>query len=172
MASPGTKDMESVNISKRYPITDRVPHTVRPLLRWLACPVLAETPPDDHQALGRWGEETAVMFLRRQRHRLLYRNFRAPGGGEVDLVCRDCPQGVLVFVEVKTRRSEARGRPADAVNRGKQALISRGALAWLRLLDYPEIPIRFDIVEVLALPDAALCTHIRNAFQLPDHCHP
>jgi putative endonuclease len=97
--------------------------------------------------LGRKGEKLAASFLRRRGYRILYRRFRRTGGGEVDIVCRDGP--TLVFVEVKTRASVVFGWPIEAVNAPKQRLIARGALAWLRLLDNPAIPFRFDVVEVI-----------------------
>jgi len=62
-------------------------------------------------------------------------------------VCRD--NDTLVFVEVKTRAREDFGRPLEAVDRSKQRRISRGALAWLRMLDNPDILFRFDVVEVI-----------------------
>ena len=93
------------------------------------------------------------------------KNFRAPGGGEVDLVGRDGE--TLVFAEVKTRRSEELGRPLDAVHRKKQALIRRGALYWLRLLEMPDIIFRFDVIEVLAT-DPVEIRVIESAFTLPD----
>ena len=97
---------------------------------------------------------------------MLYRRFRAPGGGEVDIVCRDGE--TLVFVEVKTRASVVFGRPVEAVNAPKQRLISRGAFAWLRLLDNPEIPIRFDVVEVVIEPEQPPRMNvIQDAFTLP-----
>ena len=112
----------------------------------------------------------AAQYLRRHGYRILYRNFVPPGGGEVDLVCRDKPEETLVFVEVKTRASEERGRPADAVDYDKQRRVARGAMAWLRLLNYPDIRFRFDIVEVLATSEAAPeITLIRNAFPLPEY---
>ena len=99
---------------------------------------------------------------------MLYRNFRPRGGGEVDIVCRDKKENALVFIEVKTRTSTEFGRPADAVNRDKRELITRGALAWLRLLDNQDILFRFDIVEVLiAKSGKPEITLIRDAFQLP-----
>lgn len=128
-----------------------------------ASTVLAEDP---RHALGRFGEKVAARFLRRQRYKILYRNFRANRGGEVDIVCRE--SDVLVFVEVKTRSSELFGRPAEAVNREKQELIARGALAWLRMLDNPDIIFRFDIVEIVMESGAPSFNLIRNAFQLPD----
>ena len=76
--------------------------------------------------------------MRGEGRKLLYRNFRSPKGGEVDLVARDGK--VLSFVEVKTRTSEKFGRPLDAVDREKEKLIERGANEWLRLLGTREIP--------------------------------
>lgn len=118
-----------------------------------------------HQ-LGRHGEKRAAKFLRRSGFKVLYRNFRAPRGGEVDIVCRDGDE--LVFVEVKTRSSREYGSPASAVNREKQALIARGALAWLRLLDNPDLIFRFDIVEVVIDDSGESFNLIRAAFQLPE----
>ena len=97
---------------------------------------------------------------------MLRRNFRAEGGGEVDLVCRDGE--VLAFVEVKTRRRRDFGDPRSAVNRKKQRLIIRGALEWLRLLDRPDLTFRFDIVEVVVEFGTTDIRVIESAFHLPD----
>ena len=119
----------------------------------------------EHLRRGRRGEKLASRFLRASGYKILYRNFRGNSGGEIDLVCRD--GDTLVFVEVKTRTREDFGRPIDAVDRDKQKRISRGGLAWLRLLDNPEIFFRFDVVEVIiddtSKPRFEL---IRNAFEL------
>ncbi len=125
-------------------------------------------PPEsrEHLRLGARGEKLACGFLRREGYKILYRNFRGRRGGEVDIVCRD--DDTLVFVEVKTRSREDFGRPADAVNAAKQKLIARGALAWLQLLDNPDILVRFDIVEVMINDDgSARMELVRDAFQLP-----
>jgi len=118
----------------------------------------------DHIRRGREGEDEAVRFLRARGYRVLRRNFRAPGGGEVDVVCRH--GNVLVFVEVKARQSEDFGRPLDAVNQKKQRLIIRGAMKWLRMLDAPDIHFRFDVIEIIHSP-AYEIRLIENAFQLP-----
>lgn len=116
--------------------------------------------------LGELGERLAVKYLRREGLKPLYRNFRAPKGGEVDIVCRDGEQ--LVFVEVKTRRTTDFGRPVRAVNQGKQLLITRGALAWLRELNHPEVIFRFDVVEVvLEESQPPQIVHLKNVFQMP-----
>lgn len=125
-------------------------------------------PEAPHLALGRAGEKLAGEFLRKNAHKILYRNFRAPHGGEIDLVCRDRRHGELVFVEVKTRTSERYGRPFAAVDRKKRRLILRGAMTWLKMLDLPDIPFRFDVVEVIMTVPPEI-RHLENAFQLPEN---
>ena len=120
----------------------------------------------DHIKLGRRGEAIAARYLRRHGHRILYKNFRAPEGGEVDIVSRDKKHSELVFVEVKTRTSEDFGDPSEAVDQKKRRLIIRGAMKWLRMLDNPEITYRFDIVEVVMGPPR-MVRQIENAFEIP-----
>src|SRR5438105_3790610 len=84
---------------------------------------------DARHRLGREGERLAARYLRKHGYKILYRNFRAPHGGEADLVCRDKESETLVFVEVKTRGGTGYGTPAEAVTADKQQLIIRGALA-------------------------------------------
>ena len=103
----------------------------------------------DHLEIGVLGERIAGAHWRGEGRKILYRNFRAPKGGEVDIVARDGE--VLSFVEVKTRTSETFGRPLEAVDRKKQKLIKRGANEWLRLLGTRDLAWRFDVVEVVLL---------------------
>jgi putative endonuclease len=123
--------------------------------------------PPQHLRLGARGENLACRFLRKNGYKILYRNFKGRTGGEIDVVCRD--RDTLVFVEVKTRTGEDFGRPLDAVDRDKRKRISRGGLAWLRLLDDPDILFRFDVVEVIIADEAEPRLEIlRNAFSLPE----
>ena len=118
------------------------------------------------QAVGRTGEDLAAKFLRREGLKVLYRNFRAPKGGEVDIVCRDGE--TLVFTEIKTRSTADYGDPGRAVNRKKQTLITKGAMAWLRELNFPDVVFRFDVVEVILEPgQSPAIKHLRNVFELP-----
>lgn len=135
-------------------------------MNWLR-KILPRHPPEaPHIVLGRLGEKLAADYLARHGHKVLYRNFRAPHGGEVDIVCRDKPHNELVFIEVKTRTSEDFGRPFAAVDRKKRRLILRGAMTWLKMLDMPDITFRFDVVEVV-MTEPPEIRHIENAFQLP-----
>jgi putative endonuclease len=121
-----------------------------------------------HLELGALGERWAAWFLRRRGYKILVRQFHGRAG-EIDLIAREGEW--LVFVEVKARRSEQFGSPAEAVDRRKQKHISKVALEYLRLLGYPRVLFRFDIVEVVFAEGLTRPTTIRviqNAFDLPE----
>jgi putative endonuclease len=122
----------------------------------------------DKDTVGRHGEKLAARWLYTKGCKILYRNYRGPNRGEVDIVCRHGL--VLAFVEVKTRTSTAFGRPAAAVTIDKQELIMRGAHAYLRLLrGARDIPWRLDVVEVLLIPGLSPEVNwIQGAFHTTD----
>jgi len=117
----------------------------------------------DRQWIGHHGEAIAARFLQATGHRLVARNFRKKGGGEVDLIA--ARGKLLLFVEVKTRGRHGKVRPLDAVTKDKQRLIERGANAWLRKLPTRDIPWRFDVIEVwLEEGRTPMINHVRDAF--------
>ncbi len=124
------------------------------------------SPRPAHLQRGARGEKLARRHLRQRGYKILYRNFRGRSGGEIDIVCRD--HDTLVFVEVKTRGSEDFGRPFDTIRSEQRQRISRGALAWLRLLDNPDILFRFDVVEVIMTDQTPRIELIKNAFGLSE----
>jgi putative endonuclease len=114
--------------------------------------------------LGRRGEAAAAEFLERLGYRILERTVRWKSG-ELDLVALD--GRTIVFVEVKTRRDDERGTPAQAVDARKRARITRAALAYLKRHRLLQQPARFDVVAVV-WPDAdgkPEITHYRSAFE-------
>ena len=113
--------------------------------------------------LGQRGERLAERFLRRQGYVIVERAHRA-GGGELDLVAVD--GRTVVFVEVKTRRSDRRGDPAEAVDRDKRRRVTRAALAYLKRHELLEYPCRFDVVAIVWPADGKpQLTHYRDAFE-------
>ena len=120
----------------------------------------------EHLQRGTSGEKLACRFLKRNGYKILHRNFRGRTGGEIDIVCRE--NDTLVFVEVKTRTSEDFGRPIETIRSDQRRRISRGALAWLRMLDNPDIFFRFDVVEVVMTETEPRIELIRNAFGLTE----
>ena len=116
----------------------------------------------EHLRRGRLGERAARRQLKKDGLKFLYANFCSEHG-EIDLIFREGK--TLVFVEVKTRSSESWTRPAAAVNADKQRKLIATARDYLRLLRHPNVPYRFDIVEVL-LADGRVdeVRHQPNAF--------
>lgn len=100
--------------------------------------------------------------------RILGRNVRVGRRDELDLVAWD--GDTLVFVEVKTRATEAFGSPVHAVDRAKRARISRAAVRYIRA-HFPHRPppyLRFDVVEVIGRSDGPqpVVRHLRSVFTL------
>ncbi len=124
------------------------------------------------QRKGRTGEDAAVTYLRRQGYRIVERNWR-PGNqlrGEID--CIAWHGSILCFIEVKSRTSQQRGAPQEAVDARKQQQICRLANAYIsrRRLD---VPCRFDVVEVwLEVGTETLLKLHQNAFEYDDHRRP
>jgi putative endonuclease len=113
-------------------------------------------------AVGRYGERVAVEYLTAQGMRLLDRNWRC-SAGEIDAILSD--GSVIVFAEVKTRRSDRYGTPADAVGYVKQTRLRRLAAIWLAQSDVRPHEIRFDLVCVRPQPaGAADVEHLKGAF--------
>ena len=115
------------------------------------------------QAVGAYGERLAERHLTEQGLVVLARNWRCPAG-EVDLILRDGAD-VVVFCEVKTRRSARFGTPAEAIGHAKVRRLRRLAAHWLATT--PEHPreVRFDVVAVLPQPRGATrVEHVRAAF--------
>ena len=115
------------------------------------------------QALGRRGEDLAHRFLQRAGMVVVARNYRmASGAGEIDLVGRE--GDALVFVEVKSRRSDDYGAPDRAIGHEKQSSVVRAAREYARHAAVPWEQVRFDVVTVVFSTPPAI-THFRDAFK-------
>lgn len=127
----------------------------RALVRWF---------PWRRRSLGERGERAACRYLRRLGYKIVDRGAR-PLYGEIDIVAVD--GRVVVFVEVKTRRSHASGHPAEAVDTRKQQRLTRAARLWLKRHRLMQVPARFDVVAITWPPEQRRPTieHVRNAFE-------
>jgi len=112
-------------------------------------------------ALGSGGERAAADFLVGRGYHILERNFRCRGG-EIDLIALD--GGVLVFVEVKVRRTLSRGAPIEAVTALKQARVRRAAQEYLTYCGRIFQRIRFDVISVMKTARNTDITHLKAAF--------
>ncbi len=111
--------------------------------------------------LGRRGEDAAVEYLRGQGMEVIARNWRC-SLGEVDIVAVE--GAVLVFCEVKTRRSTRFGTPLAGITPAKAARLRRLVGAWLAGNDAHRGPVRIDALGILWHPGGSLeVTHVRGA---------
>lgn len=117
---------------------------------------------DPRQRLGRRGEEAAAAYLQANGYTILARNLRC-GRGEIDILA--ARGGLLVFVEVRTRRSGTFAHPEETVTPRKQARLLAAAQQYLQ--DHPDCPEtwQFDVVAVEGDPDRQpVITHFENVF--------
>lgn len=115
-----------------------------------------------HLRQGREAEDRAYAHLRRQGLKLVERNYRAPFG-EIDLIMEQ--QEVVVFVEVRYRRSEDYGGPAETIDPRKQAKLRATAAHYLqRHRQAAQRPCRFDVVAVSGAGDRERILWLQDAF--------
>lgn len=116
----------------------------------------------DRVETGRRGEDAAASYLERTGMTIVDRNWRCPSG-EVDIVFLDGQ--TVVLCEVKTRVTESKGSPEEAVTPQKQRRIARIAKSYLAEAGAGPCAVRFDVISIRVLEkDRALLRHHRNAF--------
>jgi putative endonuclease len=96
--------------------------------------------------LGKIGEDIATVYLQDMGYEILGRNWRFERV-ELDIVARK--DSILVFCEVKTRRSVSHGVPSDAITPIKLQHIRTAALHWLTNNQSRHKGIRFDAISVI-----------------------
>jgi putative endonuclease len=101
--------------------------------------------PPDRQTLGKLGEDLACRELTRRGYAILARRYRTRFG-EIDIVAEDA--GVVVFVEVKARRTTKCGSAAESVPSWKQRRIAAMALDYLARTGRLNDRCRFDVVAI------------------------
>jgi len=127
------------------------------------------------KAVGNAGEQGAADFLAARGYRLVDANVRPEGGmarGEIDLIAWD--GDVLVFVEVKTRRTlhGAQGTPGEAITQAKRRQLVSLAQAYLAHHALDDVLCRFDVVEATPRAGGAFCfSLLPNAFDGSDCAH-
>jgi putative endonuclease len=101
------------------------------------------------QNLGKWGELIAAKHLAGLGYQIIAANHRTPFG-EIDIIAQDGNE--LVFVEVKTRSSNALGNPEGSVTVKKQQHILESAQHYLISLESQIDEWRVDVVAITGRP--------------------
>jgi putative endonuclease len=112
--------------------------------------------------LGDRGEALAADYLERAGWTILVRNFRM-GRKEIDLVARR--DGVVAFVEVKTRAGTGYGHPLEAITWKKRREIHQVATAWIDRFGHPDYTYRFDAIAVQVAAGSESLEHVQDAWR-------
>ncbi|HEV9035419.1 MAG TPA: YraN family protein [Puia sp.] len=103
-----------------------------------------------HIRFGRTGEDLAARWLSEKGFSVLQRNWRY-GRYEVDIIAGR--QGILHFIEVKSRRSTRYGYPEQSVSQKKLGNVMQGASGWLHR--WPAFRrVQYDVLAITMSKDA------------------
>lgn len=120
------------------------------------------TEPVNHLDKGRLAEQAACRYLNQQGLSTLARNIRYPFG-ELDIIMLDAK--VLVFVEVRYRRTDSYGGAISSITRAKQFRLERAASAWLQQNKDSHSICRFDLMALSGDINNLKYHWLKNIFQ-------
>ena len=115
----------------------------------------------DSKSLGQIGEDIACKALKKDRYKILEKNYRCRQG-EIDLIAEDRGK-VLCFVEVKAKSSFDFGLPEEAVTLRKQKKLQAAAFSYIESKGLKSRAMRFDVVSVDLVSNKSRI--IKNAFE-------
>lgn len=118
----------------------------------------------DNKKTGDLGENIAAQFLEDKGYRIIQKNFRYSTFGEIDIIAMQ--NEYLVFIEVKTYKTEEFGEPLLLVNKKKQEKIRKLAQIFMLQKKITDTDCRFDVIGIkIGKGDSGnLINHIDNAF--------
>lgn len=94
---------------------------------------------------GNYGEDAACTILQDKGFKIVDRNY-STRYGELDIIAED--GRYLVFVEVKSRVSDAYGTGLESVTRTKRKHLSKAALLYVVQKQIRDRSCRFDVISV------------------------
>jgi putative endonuclease len=118
---------------------------------------------NNQQSVGKLGENLAANFLEEKGYHIIERNYRF-GHGELDIIAEK--DGMLIFIEVKTKKFGDFGDPINWVGRGKQKQMGKIARGYLYERNIIDRDCRFDVVLVTWEHGLWKIDHLENAFWL------
>lgn len=111
----------------------------------------------NNKVVGNAGEDLACRYLEKNGYKILERNKHYSRFCEIDIVAQY--KNTIVFVEVKTRKTDAFGTPADAVTKTKYENIKKGVQFYLsenKVKDF-----RIDLISITLKPEMKI-EHLKN----------
>lgn len=119
--------------------------------------------PTEKSLLGRKAEDLAAEELVRRGYEVIETNYHCRYG-EIDIIMRD--GNTIVFVEVRSRRSNEPTSPAESITQRKQAKLTLTAQHYLTTREgLADADCRFDVVQVrFERGKSVIVELIQNAF--------
>lgn len=111
----------------------------------------------NNRQFGDMGEEIAAKYLQDNGYEILDRNVHYSRFCELDIVAKQ--KNTLVFVEVKTRKTDAFGTPFEAITKTKHENIKKGVLNYLSEHNYKSY--RIDVIGITLKPELKI-EHLQN----------
>ncbi len=107
--------------------------------------------------LGKWGEQVAAEFLISKGYKIIAQNFYLRAG-ELDIIAKK--DGILSFVEVKTRSTENFGSAQESLSQTKKRALRRSIQNYLQHL--PPCSWQLDLIAIDLRQDKATLKHFKN----------
>ena len=110
---------------------------------------------------GAGAEDAAIKYIVANGIEPVERNYTTPYG-EADIIAKE--GSVFVFIEVKARRNQKYGSPADAVTKRKKLRYLNIAQYYFMSKSIRDYEVRFDVAEVYISDGKFNVNYIKNAF--------
>lgn len=112
--------------------------------------------------IGKKGEELASEYLKKNKYKIIERNWHYSKNAEIDIIADD--NGTLVFIEVKTRTTLNYGHPFESITQSKIEKIHKGILGYLNQTDKKYKSYRFDGIAIIGLENPSI-EHLKDLGQ-------
>lgn len=111
----------------------------------------------NNREFGSKGEDIACEYLKKNGYEIIERNKHFSKLCEIDIIAKY--KNTIVFAEVKTRKTNAFGAPAEAVTKAKYNNIKTGVLTYITENDIRDY--RIDVIAITLLPELSI-KHFKN----------
>lgn len=112
-----------------------------------------------NRELGNHGEDLACKFLEKNGYKIIERNKSFSKFCEIDIIAQI--KNTLVFVEVKTKKTNSFGSPLEAITKTKYSHIRQGALTYLGENSKKFSNFRIDAIGITLEPKVEI-KHLQN----------